>query len=65
MHLYFLREDQTSNLLHLVTIIMQMTSINYHLFLLGPKKIFLGVGWGGTESTWYVGHCLAYCTSPG
>jgi hypothetical protein len=22
-------------------------------------------GWGETESTWYVGHCLAYCTSPG
>jgi hypothetical protein len=23
------------------------------------------VGWGKTESTWYVGHYLAYCTSPG
>jgi hypothetical protein len=22
-------------------------------------------GWGETESTWYVGHYLAYCTSPG
>jgi hypothetical protein len=21
--------------------------------------------WGVTESTWYVSHCLAYCTSPG
>jgi hypothetical protein len=21
--------------------------------------------WGETESTWYCGHCLAYCTSPG
>jgi hypothetical protein len=20
--------------------------------------------WGETESTWYVGHYLAYCTSP-
>jgi hypothetical protein len=20
--------------------------------------------WGETESTWYCGHCLAYCTSP-
>jgi hypothetical protein len=23
------------------------------------------LGWGETESTWYVGHCLVYCTSPG
>jgi hypothetical protein len=23
------------------------------------------VRWGETESTWYIGHCLAYCTSPG
>jgi hypothetical protein len=22
------------------------------------------VGWGETESTWYVGHYLAYCNSP-
>jgi hypothetical protein len=22
------------------------------------------LGWGETESTWYVGHYLAYCTSP-
>jgi hypothetical protein len=25
---------------------------------------FLGVEWGETESTWYVGDYLAYCTSP-
>jgi hypothetical protein len=24
-----------------------------------------GVGWGETESTWYVGQYLAYCPSPG
>jgi hypothetical protein len=23
------------------------------------------VGWGETESTWYVGHHLAHCSSPG
>jgi hypothetical protein len=23
------------------------------------------LGWGETESTWYVGHYLAYCTGPG
>jgi hypothetical protein len=23
------------------------------------------LGWGETESTWYVGHYLAYCTAPG
>jgi hypothetical protein len=22
------------------------------------------LGWGETESTWYFGRCLAYCTSP-
>jgi hypothetical protein len=26
---------------------------------------FSFLGWGETESTWYVGHYLAYCTSPG
>jgi hypothetical protein len=25
---------------------------------------FCFLGWGETESTWYCGHCLAYCTSP-
>jgi hypothetical protein len=30
-------------------------------------RYFFLVSWGGseTESTWYVGHYLAYCTSPG
>jgi hypothetical protein len=28
-----------------------------------PSHSFLG--WGETESTWYVGHYLAYCASPG
>jgi hypothetical protein len=23
------------------------------------------MGWSETDSTWYVGHCLTYCTSPG
>jgi hypothetical protein len=27
-------------------------------------KFLLLLGWGETESTWYVGHYLAYCTSP-
>jgi hypothetical protein len=28
---------------------------------------FSFLGWGETKSTWYlyVGHCLAYCTTPG
>jgi hypothetical protein len=26
---------------------------------------FSFLGWGETESTWYVGHYLVYCTSPG
>jgi hypothetical protein len=38
--------------------------------LMNPKGsidsfFFSFLGWGGTEFTWYVGHCLAYCTSPG
>jgi hypothetical protein len=34
---------------------------------LGGWEFFLGGGGflGETESTWYVGHYLAYCTSPG
>jgi hypothetical protein len=28
-------------------------------------NFFNFLGWGETESTWYVGHYLAYCTSPG
>jgi hypothetical protein len=28
-------------------------------------SFFSFFGWGETESTWYVGHYLAYCTSPG
>jgi hypothetical protein len=27
--------------------------------------ILVSWGWGETESTWYVDHCLAYCASPG
>jgi hypothetical protein len=26
--------------------------------------LFIFLGWGETESTWYVCHCLAYCTDP-
>jgi hypothetical protein len=29
------------------------------------QKPFLFLVWGETESTWHVGHCLPYCTSPG
>jgi hypothetical protein len=29
------------------------------------SSFFSFLGWGETESTWYVGHYLAYCTSPG
>jgi hypothetical protein len=28
-------------------------------------SFFSFLGWGDTESTWYVAHKLAYCTSPG
>jgi hypothetical protein len=30
----------------------------------GKRTIFFILGWGETESTWYFGRCLAYCTSP-
>jgi hypothetical protein len=26
---------------------------------------WVGVGWGGTESTWRFGHDSVYCSSPG
>jgi hypothetical protein len=29
------------------------------------SSFFSFLGWGETESTWYVGHWLASCTSPG
>jgi hypothetical protein len=31
----------------------------------GKVFLFNFVDWGETESTWYVGHCVAYFTSPG
>jgi hypothetical protein len=36
----------------------------------GPRQVLLFylifiLVWVETESTWYYGHCLAYCTSPG
>jgi hypothetical protein len=31
----------------------------------GTFFFFSFSGWGETESTWYVGQYLAYCTSPG
>jgi hypothetical protein len=31
---------------------------------LRPTLFFSFFGWGETKYTWYVGHCLAYCTSP-
>jgi hypothetical protein len=33
-------------------------SVSYVFLLL------LFLSWGETESAWYCGHCLAYCTSP-
>jgi hypothetical protein len=45
----------------------------YFLYLFDPEDegvlfllFFLSfMGWGEAESTWYVGHYLVYCTSPG
>jgi hypothetical protein len=37
---------------------------NNGLFV-GSSFFFSFLEWGETESTWYVGHCLAYCTSSG
>jgi hypothetical protein len=33
--------------------------------LLAPFSGYSFLGWGETESTWYIGHYLVYCTSPG
>jgi hypothetical protein len=39
---------------------------NFRAIQLRPLiNLFVFVRWGETESTWYVAHCLAYCTSPG
>jgi hypothetical protein len=29
-----------------------------------PYIFIIFLGWGKTESTWYIGHYLAYCSSP-
>jgi hypothetical protein len=46
---------------HLLQIDTEIMTPIYRLI----SFIFNVVGWGETESTWYVGHYLAYCTSPG
>jgi hypothetical protein len=35
-----------------------------YLITLSLSIYFLFFSWGEAESTWYCGHCLAYCTSP-
>jgi hypothetical protein len=48
----------------------QSFSTSFHL-VSGKRQVLAGIvffsflGWGETESTWYVGHWLAYCTSTG
>jgi hypothetical protein len=32
---------------------------------LPDRRLYFLLRWGETVSTWYVGHCLGYCTSPG
>jgi hypothetical protein len=62
-------EDETSNFLRDVSAVLpgymilhaRRQSWNHHLLLINWQRVANGV----TESTWYVGHHLASCTSPG
>jgi hypothetical protein len=42
--------------------------LNFSTIFFFTEEVFLVsfftfLGWGETESTWYVGYCLVYCTS--
>jgi hypothetical protein len=50
-------------------LLLFLSSITSHIKIISiilSLGYFLSfLGWGETESTWYVGHCLAYGTRPG
>jgi hypothetical protein len=47
--------------IHLTYTIIHILPCRFYKWGSGDYFFFL---WGETESTWYCGHCLAYCTSP-